>query len=260
MATREVVGVVRRPDGSPWVGARLRFRLDTDTHDVEALYPVADVVAVTDENGSFRVRLWPNELGATESRYEVTLPSGQKKRITVPAGTTDIELGLLIEAGVTPADPQYPTLVTYVDQLVKEEVSGQIGAAVAQTAQDADRAEAARAAAEAARDEATIARTAAEAARDAAQAAAAQSEAAAAVAHTDDALYLPELPASPAIGRRIYSVEWRKPYWWDGETWRDATGEALSQDVLFWVNPRFDLARIGGTFSRSGPATYIDRG
>lgn len=243
MATRTITGLILRPDGTPHEGARVRFVLSGDGYDPTAQYPAQTITATADEDGAISVALWPNEAGGQATYYRVVMPSGETHRVTVPEGEGALSLSVLLEAGVTEDDPQYPTLLGYVDERVDATVAGevaaQIGDAVTQTAADADRAEAARTGAE-------TAQAAAEAARD---------EAATYAGETvqDQALYIAELPDAPPVGRRVYLIETARPYWYDGDVWRDAAGEEL--DLFFAYRPGYDLSRMS-EFTRASKATY----
>ena len=267
-APTKVLCSVLRPDGTPYAGATLRFVLTPDGWDPDAVYPGVEVVAVTDNAGYAEVDLWPNEAGEKATVYRYISPSGRVHRVTVPASAQPITLSELLATGIVETDPQYPTLKSYVDERVEttvaDEVSRQIGEAVGRAETAADTATAARDAALGAQTAAEQAQAVAEAAASAASAAQAAAEAArdeAAYYATqtvgDQALYVAELPQSPPIGRRVYVIEKRRPYWWDGAWWRDALGAEL--DMLYRLQATDEVGRMIQTFTRASPAFLTDR-
>lgn len=88
---------VSHPDGTPWTGVRVPFRLSVDDYTATAQYPSDQLLAVaTDAAGDGSIDLWQNELGLVTgptSHYICTLPSGEVFQFTVPSGTTALELG-----------------------------------------------------------------------------------------------------------------------------------------------------------------------
>jgi hypothetical protein len=118
-ATRHVVSTFLTPDGAAWADAEVTFLLIPGSYTGTEQFPPAVVVGVTDEYGTLDVELWTNEIGAQACVYRCTLPHGpgapnETFDFTLPAGASDIELSVLRLAGVTPYDPQYDTLVTWM--------------------------------------------------------------------------------------------------------------------------------------------------
>ena len=124
MATRTVVGLLKTPDGEPWVGATIQFRLIPGSYTATDQYVPAVVETTTGALGAISVDLWTNEDGERSSKYRCTLPPtttpeggtipGEVFEFTLPTGGTDIELSVLRLAGVVTPDPQYDTLVTWI--------------------------------------------------------------------------------------------------------------------------------------------------
>lgn len=56
MSTRTVTGTIRRPDDTPWYGARVGFALIDSTATMDATYP-EDGIAITAADGTFSVDL-----------------------------------------------------------------------------------------------------------------------------------------------------------------------------------------------------------
>lgn len=113
MQTRQVVGTLKKPDGTALAGVSVAFLLAPGSYTPEDQVPQGAIVATTDATGAFSATLWTNEVGETESIYTCKLPVGSF-RFTLPSGTTPIELSLLRQAGITPNDPQYDTLLTWL--------------------------------------------------------------------------------------------------------------------------------------------------
>lgn len=111
--TRKVVGTVRKPSGLPHVGVQVSFALIPGSYTATDQFPQGRIDVVTDENGAFEATLWTNEVGDEASAYVCRMP-GDGFRFTLPAGSTQIELSLLRQAGLVPGDPQYNTLITWL--------------------------------------------------------------------------------------------------------------------------------------------------
>jgi hypothetical protein len=112
-ATRKVTGTVRKPSGEPHSGVRVSFTLVPGSYTPDDQFPQGKVSVTTEADGTFEATLWTNEVGEIASVYVCKLPFGASFRFTLPAGSTPIELSVLRQAGVTPSDPQYDTLVTW---------------------------------------------------------------------------------------------------------------------------------------------------
>jgi hypothetical protein len=118
---RTVTGIILRPDASAWANALVRFRLAPGSFDPSVQFPSNEVVVATGTDGACAADLWANEEGTSASEYICTLPSGETFNFTLPLGDgSDIALSLLREAGSTPIDPQYPSLLSLVTTLVIE--------------------------------------------------------------------------------------------------------------------------------------------
>ena len=85
MATRTVTGQVYRPNGLPWAGVRVDFRLvdDTFTLSPDASFPKIVISGVTAADGSFSVTL----AAGLSVPYEVTMPDGETFSIVVAEGS-----------------------------------------------------------------------------------------------------------------------------------------------------------------------------
>lgn len=115
MATRTVTYTIKKPDGTAWANARVRFELTPGSYDATDNYPAMVVSGTTDENGEGSVDLWTNEAGEESSEYLVILPNGETDRFTVPEGAADVDLTALRLLGVVEGEAQYQTLVTFIE-------------------------------------------------------------------------------------------------------------------------------------------------
>jgi hypothetical protein len=123
MAQRTVTGKIRKLN-EPWVDATVLFRLIPGSYSTDSTYPTNSIFVKTDSEGIFSVSLWTNEEGARSSVYVYTNPSNESYKFTLPPGNTPISITTLIEGGITPIDPQYATLLTYVDDRIAAELGG----------------------------------------------------------------------------------------------------------------------------------------
>jgi hypothetical protein len=139
---RTVVGELLGPDGAPLRNARVSIQF------TGSFTPTSQMVARTIEaatNAAGRLcRLpvvdgvltegqphWANEEGDIASQYILRAP-GVGFAYSIPAsGPTEVELSILREAGVTPMDPQYPSVLAYVDA---NAIAPAVAAAAAATA------------------------------------------------------------------------------------------------------------------------------
>jgi hypothetical protein len=102
-----------QPNGEPF-GVGPTFELYPFSYDAFALYPRRKIRGAVDENGQGSIQLWANETGDEASHYLVTLPSSETFFTTVPEGGP-FTLAELRAAGVTESDPQYLSLITWLN-------------------------------------------------------------------------------------------------------------------------------------------------
>lgn len=114
MATRDVSAQLNRPNGAPWLGAKVRFRPLDDSYllSPDESYPISTVVATTDVNGEFTVTL----AAGLSVAYEVTMPDEETFRIIVSEGAaTTLELlRAAYDVSVPPPPPDLETVVTEI--------------------------------------------------------------------------------------------------------------------------------------------------
>lgn len=116
LTTKTVTFQLYRPDGSAET-RRLRFELIPGSYDDDGVLARRVVYATPDTTGAGEIDLWANEGGVVSSRYEVTLPSGETHRFTVPTSGSTFTLSELLELGVTSSDPQFPSLLSLLGEV-----------------------------------------------------------------------------------------------------------------------------------------------
>jgi hypothetical protein len=126
---RQVLGQLYNAVGNvPLKRALVSFTFNPGSFTDLTQYITPTVAKVkTDETGSFTVDLWANEEGEQESEYTCTLPNGESFDFTVPGTSSDpIQLSVLREGGSNVIDPQYTTLINYVDTQIASIVVGSL--------------------------------------------------------------------------------------------------------------------------------------
>lgn len=126
LTTRLVVGKIYRANGDALTSSKIVFKLLKSSFISDSQIVKSTIVAEVDDQGNLftvtdlgsvinGVRLWCNEQGDVASEYACYLPGNEIFKFTLPNGTNDINLSVLREAGITESDPQYQTLVTYIN-------------------------------------------------------------------------------------------------------------------------------------------------
>jgi hypothetical protein len=113
--TRNVVGTIKKPDGTAWATADLRFVLSAYSQTADTQFPAWDREATTDDEGAFTVELWCNDEGDYASEYTVEFPSGDTKKFVLPAGVGDINLSALLLDYEGTTESAYLSLISYAD-------------------------------------------------------------------------------------------------------------------------------------------------
>lgn len=113
---RTVTSTILKPNGDPWADGRVIFTLVPGSYIPGDQFPSKMLTVHTDDVGALSVDLWCNEEGEENSVYDCQLPSGESFQFTLPASATNpVELTLLRAAGVTPAMPQYTSILEYIN-------------------------------------------------------------------------------------------------------------------------------------------------
>jgi microcystin-dependent protein len=109
MAVRTVTEVVKKPDGSAWVGAEVRFEVLEGAYRLSPgeTYPVTAVIEITDTTGAFSVDL----VSGPAIRYRVTLPDGEQFPMDVPDGSTTTVEALRAATEGAPSDQSLESTV-----------------------------------------------------------------------------------------------------------------------------------------------------
>lgn len=86
MSMRTITDTLHHPDGEPWVGAKVTFRLAPGSYTAAIAYPTDKVILTTDETGAYSVSLWCDEEGIIATQYSVTYPGSAAFEIDLPVG------------------------------------------------------------------------------------------------------------------------------------------------------------------------------
>lgn len=114
--TRTVTGTVKKPDGTAWVGASVKFVLTKGSYSTTTQFPVTTITKTTDSQGQFTATLWVTSEALKFTRYECTLPDGDTFKFDLTAGSS-IDLATLRAASgtaPTPPDPAYALLESLI--------------------------------------------------------------------------------------------------------------------------------------------------
>lgn len=124
MGFRKVFGTVYK--GSvPWKNAVVRFQLENGSYTPSIQFPRYLQVARANELGYVEALLWTNEEGEIPCEYSCTLPDGDSFVFTVPNGDSDLNLSTLRQNDLEPTDPQYQSILAYIEERIGQ-VSGLI--------------------------------------------------------------------------------------------------------------------------------------
>lgn len=135
MSTRLVVGIVSRTDNTPWRNAKVTFRRCKGTYTPTNQYPPDTIIAYTNQDGELYsviangnvlvsgVYLWCNAKGASYTPYECQLPN-DSFTFKLPVGDTPITLSALREGSDDVNQPQYESIIDYVDTSIDKAITG----------------------------------------------------------------------------------------------------------------------------------------
>jgi hypothetical protein len=118
---RYVTGKLLNPNSVPLVGS-VYFTLVNRSYTNQTEFPSNTIPTDLDELGNFRVRLWCNEEGERNTFYVARFPDKSTLNFTLPVGTSDIDISLLETAGTNPSDPQYQTMLTFLEAYIQTEI------------------------------------------------------------------------------------------------------------------------------------------
>jgi hypothetical protein len=100
MATpRNVTITIKHPDNSVWADGPVTFELEMVSTDGTTTYPAYVYSLTTNGSGTATASLMPGD-------YTLTLPSGERLRITIPVGTGALDLTALITGRIPALDDE----------------------------------------------------------------------------------------------------------------------------------------------------------
>jgi hypothetical protein len=86
MTTRSVYHTIRRPDGTPWPGVSIVFRLVNGGFTGASTYPAEALYLAAGADGELTATLWINVESAVAARWRCALPDGEIFDFDLPAG------------------------------------------------------------------------------------------------------------------------------------------------------------------------------
>lgn len=126
------MGRVTRTDGTPWRNAKVSFRRCRGTHTPTSQFPPDTIIAHTNQDGDLYsvsgdilisgVYLWCNAEGFSFTPYVCNLPNDAFE-FKLPIGTTPITLSELREGSGEATEPQYESILEYVDDSIENALS-----------------------------------------------------------------------------------------------------------------------------------------
>lgn len=126
--TIRVTGNARRPDNTPWVGAKTVFVLSATYTRDNAQFPKQSLYVNAPPDGSWFVDLWRNNLGEVGSMYTIREPDGTVSQVTVTEDMADtITLTELKELGAVVGSDQYLAVMDFLDPFLNSIVSNIYG-------------------------------------------------------------------------------------------------------------------------------------
>lgn len=190
LPTCSVTCIMHGQDGEPEPGASFEFRLNR--YEVYEGFVVPEIMrGVADETGSCVLDLWPNQLGTTESVYDVTMRSTTGKTQRITASVPNDVTANLHDIAMLPPYPGKPDFQAQMDAAIEAKQSAV--AAMDTTLEARDVTLAARDAAQSSEDDATAQAVIATTQAGIATTKAAEAAASAVLAATfDPALYVPK--------------------------------------------------------------------
>lgn len=136
LPTCAVTCTMHGQDGAPEPGATFEFRLSR--YEVYGGFVVPEVLRATaDASGTCVVNLWPNQLGATESVYDVVMRSSAGRTQRVQAVVPHELTASLHDISILPTYPGKPDTQYQMEQAILARQDAQAALADTQTARDA---------------------------------------------------------------------------------------------------------------------------
>jgi hypothetical protein len=121
MTTRVVSGIIRHPDGTPWAGAAVHWRLLEVFAASDGTYPIDDVTSTADETGFMSQALGVPDDPAAAAHWRCDLPGIAMFACYLSAGVGAMPLGSLIVQALTSGEAN--SLAVLVDAHASEHAS-----------------------------------------------------------------------------------------------------------------------------------------
>ncbi len=117
---------VARANTLPWKKGKVKFYLltgsYTNTHQIPGTES-ATITSTLDDNGEDIVTLWAEDTGIIETSYLCILPNGESFTFNIPVpGLTSYELSVLRQLGQTIQNPNYSTVIDYINNYLESGV------------------------------------------------------------------------------------------------------------------------------------------
>jgi hypothetical protein len=115
--TKTVFGTLS--NGGPLAFADIFFTLVEETSSGSSLVLQKPIRATTNAEGFFSVNLFNNATGDRSTHWECKPPFGDRFSFTISDATPNpVSLSFLEETGTLPSDPQYDTILAYIQQQI----------------------------------------------------------------------------------------------------------------------------------------------
>jgi hypothetical protein len=119
---RLVTGRIKRLNNTPWANCTVNFRLSFNSYTSDYQYPISRTSVKTDNFGYFQLVLWCSEEGEASTEYICTIAGVDEFKFVLPVGTIPLDLSNLRLGGIAPSNPNYPTLITYINEQIAREL------------------------------------------------------------------------------------------------------------------------------------------
>ncbi len=119
MSTRVIEGLLLDFEGKPLKNHKVVLELIDGSYTAEAFYVSDNKTYYTDGEGQLKVTLWANEEGEQASFYRLQV-GRENFLFTLAPGNSPLTWSQVRQLGVTESDPQYKTLVSYVNRLIEQ--------------------------------------------------------------------------------------------------------------------------------------------
>ena len=108
---RQVIWNLKDLTGENLPGQKVKFSFE-GSYSNDSQYVASDISVKSDPSGNGSVYL------IVEKTITCRLPTGETFSFIIPAGEGSISLSLLRETGSTPIDPEYNSIISYIDEQI----------------------------------------------------------------------------------------------------------------------------------------------